>query len=67
MKLLHTNTYEDEEIIDTMTARHGDVFKKVICDSTLNKDYTNISNINKNITVTNKIKNYKRNRKNKFY
>lgn len=42
MKLLHTNNYEDEDIIDTMTLRHGDVFKEVICDSTLNKDYTNM-------------------------
>lgn len=42
MKLLHTNKYKDEEIIDTMTLRHGDIFKKVICDSTLNKDYTNM-------------------------
>jgi hypothetical protein len=42
MKLLHTNNYENKEIIDTMTLRHGDVFKKVISDSTLNKNYTNM-------------------------
>lgn len=42
MKLLDTNNYEDEGIIDTMSLRHGDVFKKVIRDSTLNKDYTNM-------------------------
>lgn len=42
MKLLYTTDYVDDEIIDTMTLRHGDVFNKVICDSTLNRDYTNM-------------------------
>ena len=42
MKLLHTENYENDEIIDTMTLRHGDEFNKVINDSTLDKDYTNM-------------------------
>jgi hypothetical protein len=42
MKLLHEDNYENEEIIDNMTLRHGDEFKKVISDQNLNKDYTNM-------------------------
>ena len=44
MKLLHTDNYKNDEIINNMILRHGDEFKKVINDSTLNKDYTNMPN-----------------------
>lgn len=42
MKLLHSDSYKNNEIINNMTLRHGDEFKNVIEDSTLNKDYTNM-------------------------
>lgn len=42
MKLLYKTNYINNEIIDSMIFRHGKVFKEVINDASLNRDYTNM-------------------------
>lgn len=42
MKLLHNDNYENNDIINNMILRHGNIFNDVIDDYCLNRDYTNM-------------------------